>query len=209
MISADGKPTLNHSDWVRIFYESVESAKKSLPSNQTFFNMKIIYATVRILSPTDLRWYLEDCLSLAQEFPGKIVGFDLVGHEDPGIPLKTYLPELLRFQQRCKELGLEIPFLFHAGETNDDGGHVDENLYDAILLGTKRIGHGFSLIKHPELMKLCKEREILIENCPISNQLLGYIGEPRNHPVNVLLNHGVKVALSSDDPCQFGNFGRE
>ena len=40
------------------------------------------------------------------------------------------------------EVGLELPFLFHAGETLGDGSAADNNLYDAILLGTKRIGHG-------------------------------------------------------------------
>jgi adenosine deaminase CECR1 len=36
----------------------------------------------------------------------------------------------------------DIPFIFHAGETLGDGTAADMNLYDAILLGTKRIGHG-------------------------------------------------------------------
>lgn len=70
------------------------------------------------------------------------LGFDLVGQEDTGVPLLDYLPKLLEFQDRCKEAGLSIPFIFHAGETLGDGDRVDDNLYDAILLGTKRIGHG-------------------------------------------------------------------
>jgi adenosine deaminase CECR1 len=48
---------------------------------------------------------------------------------------------LLRFKERVKSLGLDIPFIFHAGETLGDGSKADMNLYDAILLGTKRIGH--------------------------------------------------------------------
>lgn len=209
MISASGSPTLSHSDLVRIFLEAVSEAKSLLPSSQTFFDLKIIYVTVRFISTSELRWYLEDCISLAKEFPSSIVGFDLVGHEDPGIPLITYLPELLRFQSRCKEEGLNIPFLFHAGETLDDGSKTDENLYDAILLGTKRVGHGYSLNKHPELIRICKEKDILVECCPISNELLGYNGGNKNHPMISLINQGVKCALSSDDACQFGNTGRE
>ena len=33
-----------------------------------------------------------------------------------------------------------MPTFFHAGETHDRG---IKNLHDAIMLGTKRIGHGF------------------------------------------------------------------
>lgn len=65
-----------------------------------------------------------------------------MGQEDTGYPLLHYLPKLLEFQERCKEEGLSIPFIFHAGETLGDGDKVDENLYDALLLGTRRIGHG-------------------------------------------------------------------
>lgn len=49
---------------------------------------------------------------------------------------------------------------------------ADENLYDAMLLGTKRIGHGFSLVKHPKLMAMCRERGVALEVCPISNEIL-------------------------------------
>ena len=75
-------------------------------------------------------------------FTFALVGFDLVGPEDTTKPLIDYLVPLLRFKDRQKELGLDIPFIFHAGETPGDGTAVDDNLYDAILLGTKRIGHG-------------------------------------------------------------------
>lgn len=69
-------------------------------------------------------------------------GFDLVGHEDPLHPLIYYLDPLRRFVERQEEMGIRIPFIFHAGKTLGDGSPADMNLYDAILLGTKRIGHG-------------------------------------------------------------------
>ena len=69
-------------------------------------------------------------------------GFDLVGAENSLKPLIYYAEHLLRFRQRQKEEGVDIPFIFHAGETFGDGTEADLNLYDAILLGTKRIGHG-------------------------------------------------------------------
>ena len=65
-----------------------------------------------------------------------------MGHEDSLRPLVYYLTPLKRFVQRQKEVGIHIPFIFHAGETLGDGDPVDSNVYDAVLLGTKRIGHG-------------------------------------------------------------------
>ena len=69
-------------------------------------------------------------------------GFDLIGSEDNHRPLIDYIEPLLRFKSRQTELGLDVPFMFHAGETLGDGTKADDNLYDALLLGTKRIGHG-------------------------------------------------------------------
>lgn len=62
------------------------------------------------------------------------------------LPLIHYLEPLLRFKKKLEVLGIDIPYIFHAGETLGDGNEVDNNLYDAILLGTKRIGHGSVLI---------------------------------------------------------------
>ena len=44
-------------------------------------------------------------------------------------------------------------------------------MIDAILLNATRIGHGYSITKHPEALRLIKEKDIAIEICPISNQV--------------------------------------
>ena len=93
-------------------------------------------------------------------------GFDLVGHEDPLNPLTYYMRPLRTFVERQKELGLEIPFIFHAGETIGDGTHADMNLYDAILLGTKRIGHGYASRSSCELPHLMRDLQVLIDSTP-------------------------------------------
>ena len=134
-----------------------------------------------------------------------MAGFDLVGQEDNGRPLKDLTPELFWFRKRCVEEGLEIPFFFHAGEGLGDGDETDENLFDALLLGTRRIGHGFSLFKHPLLIEMVKEKKILIESCPISNEVLRLTSSITAHPLPALLSRGVPVALCNDDPAILGH----
>ena len=63
----------------------------------------------------------------------------------------------------------EMPFLPYF--TDWEGTRVDDNVLDAVLLNTTRIGHGYALLKHPEVMRLIKERYIGIEVNPISNQV--------------------------------------
>lgn len=69
-----------------------------------------------------------------------------------------------------------------------------------MLLGTRRIGHGFGLAKHPKLIELIKERNVAIEVNPVSNQVLKLVDDYRNHPASVLMAQNVPIVIASDDP---------
>ncbi|KAI0658804.1 Metallo-dependent hydrolase [Cubamyces menziesii] len=210
MVGEDGEENVPHRVWFEIYervLNEVNAELKEQSREDDLIGSKIIYSTMRDVTCEELEWYLEDCLALKQEFPHLLAGFDLVGHEDPLKPLIYYAKPLLKFIDRQKELGIHIPFIFHAGETLGDGTAADMNLFDAILLGTKRIGHGFSIIKHPKVMEICREKGICIEMCPISNEVLRLTGSMPMHPLPAVLNHGVHIALCSDDPSVFGNMG--
>jgi len=84
----------------------------------------------------------------------------------------------------------------HAGES---AARDNNELYDAVVLGCKRIGHGFALIKSPSLIKKVIEENICLECCPVSNKALGYVNDLRCHPVRSLITKGVKISLSPDD----------
>jgi adenosine deaminase CECR1 len=128
----------------------------------------------------------------------RIVGFDLIEEEDRTNSNLFFLEELLAARQAADRRGIGLPLYLHSGETN---WAENENVYDAILLGATRIGHGLALIKHPLLMDMVKARGIAIEICPISNQLLDYIPDLRNHPAVHYINAGLPIVLSPDDPA--------
>lgn len=143
-------------------------------------------------------------LAQKQKFPYLISGYDLVGQEDLGQPLLELAPELVWFRRQTEILNVTIPFFFHAGETLGDGNSTDLNLFDALLFQTRRIGHGFSLYKHPKLTNEVIQKTVLVEVCPISNEVLRLATDILHHPLPAMVAHGVPTAISNDDPSMLG-----
>lgn len=71
---------------------------------------------------------------------------------------------------------------------------------DAVLLGSRRIGHGYALTKHPNVIELVKSNNIAVEVNPISNQVLKLVDDYRNHPASTFLAQDIPIVISSDDP---------
>lgn len=111
-----------------------------------------------------------------------VVGFDMVCEEDITPPIKDFV-QMIHDHRAHKHIDLQV--VLHAGESVERG---NDNIVDAILLGTKRIGHGFALAKHPHLQEIVKRNKICIECCPVSNMVLGYTLDLRTHPVRAFLH---------------------
>lgn len=177
---------------------------KASPEGKGFWGLTTIWTSLRSGDTRSIVENMDQCITTKMLYPHLIAGYDVVGPEDRGRPLTDLLPELFWFRKQCAQEKVNIPFFFHAGETLGDGCSTDSNLFDAILLGTRRIGHGFSLYKHPLLIDMVKEKRILIESCPISNEVLRLCGSVMAHPLPALLSRGVACCLCNDDPAMLG-----
>ncbi len=120
---------------------------------------------------------------MQKSYPNFIRGFDLVGEEDAGHTLLYHSDSLIEAYNFSYNSNKSFRFDFHAGETNwpndvqptqnGDNAATASNIYDAIVFKSHRIGHGLAYAKHPALLPYLKERDIAIEICPASNQILG------------------------------------
>ncbi|XP_004692869.1 PREDICTED: adenosine deaminase CECR1 [Condylura cristata] len=193
--------TLHDRAWsVRTYKEVASVFAKKHPG---FIGIKIIYSDHRFKNASLIMESVRTALELRAMFPRTVAGFDLVGHEDTGYSLYDYKEALMIPFSR----GVKLPYFFHAGETDWQGTSIDRNLLDALLLNSTRIGHGFALTKHPAVWAASWKKDIPIEVCPISNQVLKLVSDLRNHPAAVLMAMGYPMVISSDDPAIFGAKG--
>lgn len=187
-------------DFARLYSEVIKEMQVDYPQ----FSSKIIFAGWRGNSPDGVMGYINAAFDIKKAYPNLLVGFDLVGEEDAGHPTDYFLNQFFKKDSLEKVYNVELPFYFHDGESTLPS---DINLYDAILLHTKRIGHGVNLFRFPTLEKIVNNENICIEVSPLSNQILGYVQNLRMHPASGYINKGIPIAISSDDPQIFNYKG--
>uniref|UniRef100_A0A4W2ICG5 Adenosine deaminase 2 n=1 Tax=Bos indicus x Bos taurus TaxID=30522 RepID=A0A4W2ICG5_BOBOX len=193
--------TIYSQEWlVRTYEEVAHNFAKTHPG---FIGIKLIFSDHRIKNESLIKKSIQTAMDLRVKFPGIVAGFDLVGREDTGYTLYDYREALMIPASR----GVHLPYFFHAGETDWEGTSVDRNLLDAVILNSTRIGHGFALSKHPAVLAEAWKKDIPIEVCPISNQVLKLVSDLRNHPAAVMMAAGYPMVISSDDPAAFGARG--
>lgn len=172
-------------------------------------------------------------LQREEKYKDLIIGFDFVSEEDRGKTTAEYVDsiiyesfgrgykdeatiekmEALRQKYGTEERIKMIDFYLHDGESN---WNDNCNVVDAAIISRYRIGHGFNMHK----MQGCVQdiaflnravevepKEPVLEICPISNQLLDYYPDLRNHPANELMRQGIFCCVCNDDPQILGNPG--
>jgi adenosine deaminase CECR1 len=207
-ILSDGMYDLEHpagyyniDSMVVVFKKAKAIVQKKHPE----FSLKIIHSGIRFPPAQVVRADLAKAYGLKKRHPETIVGYDLVGQEDAGLPTLRHLDCCwLKRDSLAEEYGVEVPLLLHDGESN---WPRNDNLLDAVLLGVRRIGHGFNLFRYPQVEQRVRDAGICIEISPLSNHILGYEADLRNHPGLGYHRRGIPIAISNDDPSIFAYHG--
>lgn len=116
-----------------------------------------------------------------------VCGADLAGDE-AAYPMKQFI----NLFKEVKNLGM--PFTIHAGECQSV-----TNIEEAIGCGAGRIGHGIAMKGHSGVMKLCRDKRIGIEMCPISNMQTKAVENPAVYPIKEFLEYGLLVSVNTDN----------
>lgn len=177
---------------------------KQIRQSNPQFSLKLIYSSFKFLKNTGVEKQLETAFELKKQYPDMISGFDLVADEAAGNSINYFQDSWAKLNDLSKKYGVEMPLFLHAGESNSV---FNKNVLDIALLNNQRIGHGLNLIYFPKTMEMIRTQHKLVEVSPISNQILGYVSDLRNHPARVLLSNGVQCSISSDDPSVYGYEG--
>eukprot|EP00164_Ancoracysta_twista_P017316 GFYU01029437.1.p1 GENE.GFYU01029437.1~~GFYU01029437.1.p1 ORF type:complete len:292 (-),score=68.06 GFYU01029437.1:121-894(-) len=142
---------------------------------------------------------LKNCRDWVRQYPQYIAGIDLAGEETDTSGISEFLSFLVHATDESPQ---DIPLYLHAGET---WSTTNRNLLDAISFGSRRIGHGFSIVRYGTgNLRMVAKHKIAFEVCPISNQLLGYVPDVRGHPALEILQAGIPISIGVDDPLLQG-----
>lgn len=90
----------------------------------------------------------------------------------------------------------------HAGEE----GPPDYVRQALDLLRIDRLDHGNRSLEDPALVARLVEQGMTLTVCPLSNLKLCVVEDMADHPIDLMLRHGLRVTVNSDDPAYFGGY---
>jgi aminodeoxyfutalosine deaminase len=151
-----------------------------------------IFDAVRHFSVEEAGRVFEKAAELRPQFPS-IIGIGLGGDER-----RSGSEPFRDLYSKAHAAGLRLTN--HAGETTGP-----DTIWEALAIGSERIGHALSAIHDPALIEELKQTCIPLELNPTSNVRTGVCPAFGEHPLRRYFDAGLLVTLNSDDPAFFGS----
>jgi aminodeoxyfutalosine deaminase len=151
-----------------------------------------IFDAVRHFTVPEAERVFDKAIAMHAEYPS-IMGIGLGGDER-----QRGSEPFQAMYARAKEAGLRLTN--HAGETTGP-----EAIWEALTIGSERLGHVLSAQYDPKLIEELKARQIGLELNPTSNVRTGVCPSFAAHPLRRYFDEGLLVTLNSDDPAFFGS----
>jgi len=151
-----------------------------------------IFDAVRHFTVPEAERVFRKAAKMRVEYPS-IIGIGLGGDErvTGSEPFRSLYAE-------ARDAGLRLTN--HAGETTGP-----EAIWEALSIGSERLGHVLSATRDEDLLRALKERGIGLELNPTSNVRTGVCPSFADHPLRRYFDAGLLVTLNSDDPAFFGS----
>jgi aminodeoxyfutalosine deaminase len=172
-------------------FEGLERARLSA-ERELGLSIYWIFDAVRHFSLLEAERVFEKAAAMRDQYPS-IIAIGLGGDERQrgSEPFRA-------MYARAREAGLRLTN--HAGETTGP-----EAIWEALGIGSERLGHVLSAADDPNLIQELKTRSVALELNPTSNVRTGVCPSFAAHPLRRYFDHGLLVTLNSDDPAFFGS----
>ena len=151
-----------------------------------------IFDAVRHFTVPEAERVFQKAAQMRAEFPS-IVGIGLGGDER-----RCGSEPFREIYAAARDAGLRLTN--HAGETTGP-----EAIWEALNIGSERLGHVLSAVDDPNLLHELRTRRIVLELNPTSNVRTGVCPSFAAHPLRRYFDAGLLVTLNSDDPAFFGS----
>jgi adenosine deaminase/aminodeoxyfutalosine deaminase len=151
-----------------------------------------IFDAVRHFTVAEAERVFQKAAEMRAAYPS-IIGIGLGGDER-----RAGSEPFRKLYAQARAAGLRLTN--HAGETTGP-----EAIWEALAIGTERIGHALSAVHDPLLLQELKAREVPVEMNPTSNVRTGVCASFAAHPLRRCFDEGLVVTINSDDPAFFGS----
>lgn len=136
-----------------------------------------------------------ETLAQAEPWLDRIAGIGLDSSEVGHPPEK-----FARVFAAAREKGLRL--VAHAGEEGPP-----DYVYQALdLLSIDRLDHGNRSLEDPVLTARLARTAMTLTVCPLSNVKLCNVASMQDHPIDRMLDLGLRATINSDDPAYFGGY---